>query len=67
MSTRPVTVSDRPDAPVVGSALGKVPYSAWCAAEVRRLAGHGLCALVERNHAGTRIHVAIVRPKGGRP
>lgn len=66
MNTTPITIADRPDARVVGSALGDVTWQQWCQAECIRLAAHGLRAVVAGNQSGTRIHVAVVVPKGGR-
>lgn len=66
MNTTPITISDRPDARVVGSALGNITWKQWCQAERMRLTAHGLRAVVHPNKSGTRIHVAVVVPKGGR-
>ena len=66
MNTKPITISDRPDARVVGSALGDVTWQQWCQAERIRLEAHGLRAVIGTNRATRMIHVAVVVPKGGR-
>lgn len=65
MSTRPITIADRPDA-TVASGRGLVSWSQWCADERRRLIAHGLHAIVARTRSGTRIYVAVARsPRKG--